>query len=114
MKSGILVRQIRQMQKSPLRTWPERVKRRQAVLTTLTLKRNRNPWGLPAEQCQPTREGRELTALLPLLRWTKKRRHSFQAAKRTIFAPDGMLYKLVSWTNRAELSSKPTSWLQEQ
>jgi hypothetical protein len=111
MKSGILVQQIRQMQTSRLRTWPEPVKKRQQPQTNLQLKRNRNLWGLPEEQCQPTGEG---WALLPLLRWTKKLRHSFRAAKRTIFAPDGMLYKLVLWTNRARLWSKPTSWSQEQ
>src|ERR1700688_1745667 len=113
MKSGTLVQQ-RQMQNSPLRTWPEPVKKRQEPLTNLQLKRNRTRPGLLVERFQPTEVGRELTVLLPLLRWTKKLRHSFRAAKRTIFAPDGTLYKLVLSTNRARLWSKPTSWSQEQ
>src|ERR1700688_2141748 len=114
MKSGILILQIRPTQTSPLRTWPKPDKNRQESLTNLQLKRNRTRRGLLAEQFQPTEVGRELTALLPRRLWTKKLRHSFRAARRTIFAPDGMLYKLVLWMNRARLWSKPTSWSQER
>src|ERR1700731_2841439 len=102
------------MRSSPLRIWLEPVKKHQEALTNLELKRNRSRWGLLAQQLRPIGVGQELRVLPPLPLSTKKPRHSFRAAKRTIFAPDGTLYKSVLLTNRAELSSKPISWWRER
>jgi hypothetical protein len=72
------------------------------------------PVGSPRGPVSTDRGRAGTQGALPLLRWTKKLRRPFRAARRTIFARDGMLYKSVLLTNRAELSSKPTSWSQEQ